>query len=504
MLVSQRAFPILIACVCACAIAGASAIALRADSAHRADADADAGAAPGLRSVARVYVEPLPPKPGSEQLEKALIAQLRHVHDITVVPAVVAADAILHAEGEVWIKVYRSLNPRSGPSLSNGRPVYGGFLSVELRRVRGGETLWSDLASANATEDVYDALVKPIVKHLAEARQSPDDPAIVTDRTAPPVIMKGAGATFPAPIYRKWFAAYAHDNPGVTIAYEAVGSEEGMRRVVAGGVDFGACDHPAIFRGLAADRAGDYLLVPSVIGAVVPIVNLPGLAGEIALTPEALAGIYLGTITRWNDPQLRDANRGLPLPNLAITVIHRADGSGTSYRWTEYLAKASPAWQTSVGVSASPTWPTGQAATGNDGIATLVAQVPGAIGYVEFIDALHAHLGHARVRNHAGAFVSASLESLAAAVGPALASDDVTRALSDAISDPTSPTAYPMTSLTWLVIPTHVDDANKRAALTGFLHWMLTTGQRQAAALGYLALPRPLASKADAAISFIQ
>jgi phosphate transport system substrate-binding protein len=310
-----------------------------------------------------------------------------------------------------------------------------------------------------------------------------------------PVNLRGAGATFPQPIYAKWIANYARQNPAVTISYDAVGSEAGVRKLLAGGVDFGASDDPEILRELAPSDESKYLLLPSVVGAVVPIVNLPGFAGDIALTPEALAGIYLGKIRKWNDPILRQANRGAHLPDLDIVVVHRAEGSGTTYAWTDYLSRTNPEWKTQIGAQLSPKWPVGRAATGNDGVAKLVKELGGAIGYVEFIYALQNHLSFAKVRNQKGQFVAANLESIAAAAEGAAPGGD----FRSSIADSPAAGAYPIASFTWFVVPAQLPEA-KRRALTDFLKWMLASGQRQAAALGYLALPETLARREEAAI----
>ena len=315
------------------------------------------------------------------------------------------------------------------------------------------------------------------------------------------MILKGAGATFPDPVYAKWFHNYRRENPSLEITYEAIGSEAGVRQLIAGAVDFGASDSPNAIRELAPDQQNRFLFVPSVIGAVVPIVNLPGFSGELALTPEALAGIYLGKITRWNDPALRDGNRGHHLPDLPIVVIHRADGSGTSYAWTEYLSKTSAGWNAKVGASLDPKWPVGKGANGNDGVAKAVKELGGSIGYVEFIYALENHITYAKVRNREGEFVGASLESMAIAARQAVRSMDDSRI---SIVDAPGAGAYPIASVTWLVVPAHIGDPLKRNAMAAFLRWMIGPGQTQAAALGYLALPKEIISRDEAAIARVE
>jgi phosphate transport system substrate-binding protein len=229
---------------------------------------------------------------------------------------------------------------------------------------------------------------------------------------------------------------------------------------------------------------------------VVPIVNLPGVPSDISFTPEALAGIYLGKIKKWNDPILRQANRHVRLPDLDIVVVHRSDGSGTSYAWTDYLSKTSPEWKAQVGSGLTPPWPAGRAAAGNDGVAKLVKELGGSIGYVEFIYALQNHLSFGKVRNKQGEFVAASLESIPAAATSMEPESDFKVSIVDAPGRG----AYPIATFTWLVVPAHIADDTKRNAMVGFLKWMLGPGQKQAAALGYLALPQGVVSREEAAI----
>jgi phosphate transport system substrate-binding protein len=311
--------------------------------------------------------------------------------------------------------------------------------------------------------------------------------------------LKAAGATFPYPIYAKWFANFTSRNPDVRIRYDAIGSEAGIRKLLAHEVDFGASDSPQILHELAPDKESQYLLFPSVVGAAVPIVNLPGLSADVSFTPEILGGIYLGKITKWNDPLLRQANRGVDLPAMDIVVVHRADGSGTSYTWTDFLSKTDPEWKDQVGSTVAPKWPTGRAATGNEGVAQLVKELGGSIGYVEFIYALQNHLSMGKVRNQKGQFVAADLESIEAAASSVAMTADMKASI---VNSPQS-NAYPISSFTWLVVPAHFEDAAKRQAMQNFLQWMLSQGQRQAASLGYLALPTEVAIREEAEISRI-
>ena len=451
-------------------------------------------------AIRRLYVEPFVTKSGSERLRQDVIAELRKMKSVSLVSGESGADVILGGGGELWVRGYRSLNPRSGRLPSNGTPSYSGFLSVELRDPSGG-TLWSYLATPSAaTEDVYKDLAKQIARHVVQAFDQLEAPAPEPPLSVPATVLKAAGATFPYPVYAKWITNYRRNYPGVEITYDALGSEAGVRMLLSGSVDFAASDSPDVIHEFAPAEEGSYLLFPSVIGAVVPIVNLPGLPGEIAFTPEALAGIYLGKIKKWNDPVLRHANPSLRLPALDIVVVHRAEGSGTTYAWTDYLSKTSPEWKARVGSRLDPTWPVGRGANGNDGVAKLVKELGGSIGYVEFTYALQNHLNYARVANRTGEFVRASLESIAAAASHSVQIGDNFKV---SIVDPPGRGAYPIASFTWFVVPAHIADDTKRNAIASFLKWILGPGQRQAAALGYLALPQDVVAREKEAIARI-
>jgi phosphate transport system substrate-binding protein len=446
----------------------------------------------------RLYVEPFTTRAASEKLREDVIAELRRLGTVAIVPAESGADAILGGGGEIWVRGYRSLNPRSGRLPSDGTPVYGGYLSVELRDSKGATT-WSDLVTpGSASPDVAKDLAKRIAKDVSEAlqRNDPPQPAAPPARQ-PATSLKGAGATFPYPVYEKWFMNYRRENPNLEISYEPVGSEGGIRRLLTGDIDFAASDSPQAIRDLAPAEEGKYVFFPAVVGAVVPIVNLPGFAGEVSFTPEALAGIYLGKITKWNDPVLRLANKSARLPDLDIVVVHRSEGSGTSYAWTDFLSRTNPEWKTRVGTALSPQWPAGRGAAGNDGVAKLVKEIGGSIGYVEFIYALRNQLSYGAVRNGNGEFVTASLESIAVAANQ---SSEMGDDLKVSIVNARGAGAYPVASFTWFVAPAHIADEAKRSAIAGFLKWMLGPGQTQSAALGYLPLPRNVADKEKAAI----
>jgi phosphate ABC transporter phosphate-binding protein len=455
----------------------------------------------GPHRVRRIYVEPFVTQSGAEEFRQSVIAELRKVGSVSLASDEASADAILGGGGEVWIKGYRSHSPRLGKFSPNGAAVYTGFLSVELRDTNG-QTLWSYLATPPAVSgDVAKDLSARIVTNLAASLGDTEPPSPTAPVPQPTVILQGAGATFPYPVYSKWFTNYRRENPAVQINYDPIGSAAGIRKLIANGVDFGASDSPEAIQELAPADEKKYLFFPSVAGAVVPVMNLPGVPGDIAFTPEALAGIYLGKIKKWNDPVLERANRGVRLPNLDIIVVHRADGSGTSYAWTDYLSKTSAAWKSQIGTSLAPKWPVGREADGNEGVAKIVKEQAGAIGYVEYIYALQNRLSYGRVQNRHGEFVLASLESIAAAASHFSGiNDDFGGSLADA----PGLGVYPISSFTWIVVPTQITDAAKRSAIIRFLQWMLGPGQRQAAALGFVALPKDILAKEASAIDKIR
>ena len=300
---------------------------------------------PPTTRIKQIYVEPFATQGGSEKFREDVIAELRKKALISIAADPSDADAILAGGGEIWIKGYRSHNPELGNVPANGTPIYTGFLSIELRD-KNGETLWSYLATPPAASgDVAKDLSVQITKELNEFLEHGELPSRTTPLSQPTTNLKGAGATFPFPVYEKWITNYRIEVPTVQITYDPIGSEAGVRRLLENTVDFGASDSPDAIHELAPEEEEKYLFFPSVVGAVVPVVNLPGLPSDIAFTPEALAGIYLGKIKKWNDPILTRTNRGLHLPDLDIVVVHRADGSGSTYAWTDYLSKTSSEWK---------------------------------------------------------------------------------------------------------------------------------------------------------------
>ncbi len=310
--------------------------------------------------------------------------------------------------------------------------------------------------------------------------------------------LTGAGATFPNPIYSKWFSEY-NKKTGVEINYQSIGSGGGIKQYTEGTVDFGATDGPMNETQLAAVQ-GKVLHLPTVLGAVVLTYNLPA-AGTAPLKFDGavLADIFLGKVTRWNDRRILAANPGANLPNSDIIVVHRSDGSGTSYVWTDYLAKVSPEWKTKVGTATAVNWPTGLGGKGNEGVTQQVKQTEGALGYVELIYAISNSLPYAHVKNAAGNFVEPSLTSVTAAAGSATFAPDTDFRVS--ITNAPGADAYPVSSFTWLLIRPDMADAGKARVLKQFLEWMLTDeAQQMAAQLHYAPLPKPVADLVAARI----
>jgi len=311
-------------------------------------------------------------------------------------------------------------------------------------------------------------------------------------------LINGAGATFPYPIYSKWFDEFHKKYPDAAINYQSIGSGGGIRQVLEGTVDFGATDGPMSDEQLATAKI-PILHLPTVLGAVVPTFNLPGIE-RLRFTPEALAAIFLGKVTKWDDPAIAEANPGVKLPAQALVPVHRSDGSGTTYIFTDYLSKVSPEWQKTVGRNTSVNWPVGLGGKGNEGVAGLVKQTPNSIGYVELIYALQNKLPYGDVRNRAGQFVQASLESVTAAAAGAESIPDDFRV---SITDAPAAAAYPIASFTWLLVPTRIADADKGAALKKFLEWMLSEGQALAPPLNYAPLPPTMVTRERQALSKI-
>ncbi|MFY9646791.1 MAG: phosphate ABC transporter substrate-binding protein PstS [Terriglobales bacterium] len=308
--------------------------------------------------------------------------------------------------------------------------------------------------------------------------------------------LNGAGATFPNPIYSAWFNEYNKLHPDVQINYQSIGSGGGIRQVLNGTVDFGASDGPMSDEQLKEAKT-PILHIPTVLGAVVPAYNVPGVEGEIKFTPEVLAGIYLGKIRKWNDPALTQANPGVKLPDQPIVAIYRSDGSGTTFIFTDYLSKVSPEWNTTVGKGTSPKWPIGIGGKGNEGVAGQVRQLPGSIGYIELIYGVENKIAYGSVKNAAGNFVKASLDGVTEAAASVTAMPADFRV---SITNAPGATAYPISSFTWLLIPQQAQDPKKGKIIADFLNWMINDGQKMAAQLSYAPLPQSVVEKVKEAI----
>ena len=315
--------------------------------------------------------------------------------------------------------------------------------------------------------------------------------------------LTGAGATFPYPMYSKWFDEYHKLHPNVEINYQSIGSGGGIRQVMEGTVDFGASDGPMTdqqFKDFQAKRGTVILHFPTVLGAAVPAYNIPGVSAELNFTPAALAGIFLGKITKWNDPEIAKANTNVKLPAADIVVVHRSDGSGTTFVWADYLSKVSTEWKAKVGVASSVNWPVGLGGKGNEGVSGQVKLTPYSIGYVELIYAVQSKMTYGRVRNRAGSFIKADLASVTAAAAGVEMPDD----FRVSITDSPAKGAYPISSFTWLLIPEHIKDQQKSKIIVDFLKWMLGPGQKMTAGLNYAPLPAPVVTKEEKAIAKIK
>jgi len=316
--------------------------------------------------------------------------------------------------------------------------------------------------------------------------------------------INGAGATFPNPIYQQWFGEFKMAHPDVSINYQSLGSGAGVRQLTEGTVDFGASDMVMTddqLKAMADAKKPTPLHFPTVLGAVVLTYNIPGVTSDLNLTPEAIAGIYLGSVTKWNDPKIASANPGVSLPAKDIEVVHRSDGSGTSYIFTDYLSKVSPEWKMKVGVNASVSWPLGLGGKGNEGVTGLVKQTPDSIGYVELIYAVQQKMPYANVKNASGKFVKASFTSVTAA---AAAAKEMPEDFRVSITNGMGAGVYPISSFTWLLIPSEIKDPAKKKSITDFLAWMLTTGQKDCEGLQYAQLPKAVVAKEQKQIALIK
>jgi phosphate transport system substrate-binding protein len=314
--------------------------------------------------------------------------------------------------------------------------------------------------------------------------------------------INAAGATFPAPIYQKWFGEYHTAHPDVEINYQAVGSGAGIKQLTDGTVDFGASDMPMTNEQIGAVKVKP-LHFPTVLGAVVLSYNIPGVTTALKFSPDTVADIYLGKVNKWNDAKIAKDNAGVKLPNEDIVVVRRTDGSGTTFVFTDYLSKISPEWKMKVGANTSVSWP-GQTlgGNGNAGVAGLLKQTPNSIGYVELIYAEQNKMPYASIKNPAGNFVKPSLDSVTEAA--AAAAKDMPDDFRVSITNAAGKNAYPISTFTWMLIPSQISDANKSKAIKGFLEWMLADGQKNVASLTYAPLPKEVVAKEVKQIAMVK
>jgi phosphate transport system substrate-binding protein len=312
------------------------------------------------------------------------------------------------------------------------------------------------------------------------------------------LLVNGAGATFPYPIYSKWFDEYSKVDPSVRFNYQSIGSGAGQKQILEGTVDFGASDGPMSDHNLAK-APGKILHVPTVAGADVVTYNLPG-APRLRLDGPSIAGIFLGNITKWNDPRLTGLNPGLALPDADILVVHRADGSGTTYIFADYLSSVSQEWAAKVGRGTAVKWPAGLGAKGNEGVTGQIKQMPGAIGYVELVYAMQNHLPYASVKNAAENFIAPSVESVTAALAAATIPDDFRFSM----VNPPGPYAYPIAGATWLLVYQQQRNAEKGRKMVEFLNWAMKEGENMAPQLDYAPLPPALSKRVLAEIGGIR
>jgi phosphate transport system substrate-binding protein len=447
--------------------------------------------AESLSQIRRILVEPLGQGTLGNEFRERVIDRLRKDGHLTVVEASGQADAVMSGTAEVWVTGHVSVSPRTASTTK--QTVFSGFLSARVMG-RNNEVLWSYLVTPRKIEwgGIVHDLADNLTAKLLEARGE----TIAAAATNPPqyataVRLHGAGATFPAPLYQKWFQSFQTQQPNHHLSYDGVGSEEGIRQLEEGKIDFAASDMP-----LPEERMSHpgtkFEHFATVLGAVVPIYNLAGVAHPLNFTPEVLAEIYLGKIARWNDPKIRASNRGVSLPDRDIVVVHRSDGSGTTFVWSDFLSKVSPEWKSAVGRGSELQWPVGSGAEHNDGVATAVRNTANSIGYVEMIFALQHQLSFGAVRNAAGVFVRADLASVtaAAATGAAKMSSDFRVSITNA----PGAGAYPIASFTWLLLPQNRSGIRK-FAMDELVRWILTAGQKECSELGYAPLPREVANR---------
>ena len=325
--------------------------------------------------------------------------------------------------------------------------------------------------------------------------------ALVAGASAQNMQINGAGATFPAPIYTKWFSEYNKLHPNIQINYQPIGSGAGVRQLTARTVFFGASDQPMTNEQQQA-APGKVFHFPTVLGAVVPVYNLPGVNAELKFTGPLLADIYMGKITKWNDPAIAKVNPGIKFPNTDITVVHRSDASGTSYIFTDFLAKLSPEWKQKVGVNGNVNWPTGVGGKGSEGVTGVVTQTPGSISYVELVYALQNKIAYGSVQNMAGEFTKANLQTVTAAA--AAAASQMPADFRVSITNAPGKGVYPISSFTWLLLYEGPQDKAQSKAMVEFMKWALSDGQKYAGDLGYAPLPAAMVKLESAQLAKIK
>jgi phosphate transport system substrate-binding protein len=444
-----------------------------------------------LNQIKKIYVDVFDGKSDAAAMRQRLIDSLRKIPSLEVVADQAKADAILKAQGETWVRANISVNPRSATSY----PVYGGFLSAQLIG-KDAEPLWSYLVtprkypSSGIHQDLADQLARKLSAALHDAAAPTTEAGRPTQNSVR--ILRAAGATFPAPLYQAWIESFRQHHPDIQITYNSIGSEAGIQELRDSKITIAASDVP-LADARMAEMPSKVLQFATVIGAVVPIYHLPGVGRDLRFTPEVLAGIYLGKIRNWSDPAIKAINHGVTLPNAAIVVVHRDDGSGTTFALTDFLSKTSPEWKAAVGSGTTIAWPIGQGAQGNEGVASMVDQTPNSIGYTELTYAIQRELSYGTVRNAAGNFTQANLASLAAAAASVSTRDS--NSIYSSLTNTPGKAAYPITSFTWLLIPESIPDAATRSAVAEFLYWMLTTGQKESSGLAYNPLPKEVVAR---------
>lgn len=451
------------------------------------------GSAQGASALNRVHtiqVGSMGDGESARALRQRLIDRLKKSGQIKVVENASAADVTLRGESSIWATGTISFSLHSK---SASETAYQGYFSAELVG-KENQVLWSYLVTPSRfhTASIVDDLADQMAGRLLDVLRgvTAGSGASATTSGHAQVALHAAGSTLAAPLYMKWF-----ETSGMPVTYDADGSEAGIEDLSAGKVDFAGSDMPLV--GGNTPSGLHVMQVPTVLGGVVPIYNLPSLGRTLRLTPQVLAGVYSGAIRKWNDPRIAELNRGASLPDAEITAVHRSDGSGTTYVWTSFLSLASPEWKASVGSGARVSWPAGESAAGNGGVAELVQKTPNSIGYVELIYAIQHELNYAAVRNPAGEFVKASLAGITAA-----AAEDATKGREDtpSILEAKGKSAYPISTFTWILVPMQGLSAEKKSAIADLLEWALTSGQKECAELGYAPLPREVVARELAAV----